>query len=307
MGAREFGQLKSVKLREGWPNEAGDFTPWLAENLEQLSHAIGVSLDLVNQEVSVAEFRADILAHSPQDDCLVLIENQLEASDHTHLGQILTYLTGFDAQIVVWVARDFREPHLSAVNWLNEHVGEPFAFFAVKVRLVQIEDSLLAPIFDVLAKPSEWDRQLRQTSARDVSEIGEFRRAFWAHYADRYPRDAEIAGLRPGYARSNIWHPTEQPGVIVSQYLAQAGVGIYCTSRRGEPLEDVFLHLRGYEDEFQGELGVAVGASPDRHAAVAYRRVDTRVRENWESMVEWLHERLDAYQRVISAGPVADA
>ena len=307
MGAREFGQLKSVKLREGWPNEAGDFTPWLAENLEQLSHAIGVSLELVNQEVSVAEFRADILAHSPQDDCLVLIENQLEASDHTHLGQILTYLTGLDAQIVVWVARDFREPHLSAVNWLNEHVGEPFAFFAVKVRLVQIEDSLLAPIFDVLAKPSEWDRQLRQTSARDVSEIGEFRRAFWAHYADRYPRDAEIAGLRPGYARSNIWHPTEQPGVIVSQYLAQAGVGIYCTSRRGEPLEDVFLHLRGYEDEFQGELGVAVGASPDRHAAVAYRRVDTRVRENWESMVEWLHERLDAYQRVISAGPVADA
>ena len=302
--APEFGKLESVELREGWPSEAGDFTPWLAENLERLADAIGVSLELVNQEVRVEEFRADILAHSPENDCLVLIENQLEASDHTHLGQILTYLTGLDARIVVWIARDFREPHLSAVNWLNDHVGEPFAFFAVKVRLVQIEGSPLAPIFDVLAKPSEWDRQLRQASSREVSEIGEFRRAFWAYYADRYPRDAETAGLRPGYARSNIWHPTEQPGVIVSQYLAQAGVGIYCTSPRGEPLEDVFLHLQGYEDEFQGELGVQVGASPDRHATVAYRRLDTRDRANWDSMVEWLHERLEAYQGVISAGPV---
>ena len=208
---------------------------------------------------------------------------------------------------MVWIARDFREPHLSAVNWLNEHVGEPFAFFAVKVRLVQIKNSPLAPIFDVLAKPSEWDRQLRQASSREVSEIGEFRRAFWAHYADRYPRDAESAGLRPGYARSNTWHLTEQPGVIVSQYLAQAGVGIYCTSPRGEPLEDVFLNLRGREDEFQGELGVEVGASPDRHAAVGYWSLDTRDRGNWDSMVEWLHERLEAYLRVISAGPTENA
>ena len=165
---------------------------WRRTSSSSLTHRRVV--ELVNQEVSVAEFRADILAHSPQDDCLVLIENQLEASDH-HLGQILTYLTGLDAQIV-WVAG---EPHLSAVNWLNEHVASRL------LRGEQIEDSLLAPIFDVLAKPSEWDRQLRQTSARDVSEIGEFRRAFWAHYADRYPRRNRRT---PRHARSNIWHPT---------------------------------------------------------------------------------------------------
>ena len=304
---KEFGELESVGLREAWANEATDFTPWLADNLDRLSEAIGVSLELVDQEVGVDEFRADILARCPEDGQLVLIENQLESTDHTHLGQILTYLTGLKATIVVWIARDFREPHLSAFNWLNEHVGEPFAFFAVKVRLVRIGKSPLAPIFDVLAKPSEWDRQLRQTSARDVSEIGEFRRAFWRLYAERYPHDAETAALRPGHALGNIWHRTEQPGVVVSQYLAQGGVGIYYTTPRGEPWEDVFLHLRGYEDAIRRDLGVDAGAIPDRHATVAFWRVNTRDRANWEAMAEWLHERLDAYQRVISAGPVADA
>ena len=295
--------LESVELREGWPDEAGDFTPWLAENLDRLAGAIGISLELVNREVSVEEFRADILAHSPEDDCLVLIENQLDVSDHKHLGQILTYLTGLDAKVVVWVAREFREPHLSAIHWLNDHVGEPFAFFGVRVRLVQIKDSPLAPIFEVLAKPSEWDRQVRQASSRNVSEIGEFRRAFWGLYAERYPSDAESAGLQAGHALGNIWHDTGQPGVIVSQYLAQGGVGVYCTSPRGEPLEDVFLNLRGYEGRFRDKLDVEIGASPSRHAAVMYRRIDTRDRANWESMADWLHERLEAYQQVISSGP----
>lgn len=303
MAASEFGNLESVELRRGWPDEAGDFTPWLAKNLDRLSNAIGISLELVNQEVSVEGFRADILAHSPADDCLVLVENQLEASDHTHLGQILTYLTGLDAKIVIWVAREFRQPHLSAIHWLNDHVGEPYAFFAVKVRLVRIEKSPLAPIFDVLASPSEWDRQLRKASSKDVSEIGEFRRAFWGFYAERYPRDAESAELRSGYARSNTWNTTDQPGVIISQYLAQGGVGIYCTSPWGEPLEDVFLHLRGYEDVFRSNLGVEVGASPDRHAAVMYHRTETRDRANWETMADWLHERLEAYQRAIGGVP----
>lgn len=303
MTPQDFGKLESVELRRGWANEATDFTPWLAENLDSLSDAIGVSLELVGQEVGVEEFRADILAHSPEDDCLVLIENQLGASDHTHLGQILTYLTGLDAKMVVWVARDFREAHLSAIQWFNQHVGEPFAFFAVKVRLVKIDKSPLAPIFEVLAKPSEWDRQVRQASARGVSEIGEFRRAFWAFYAERFPDDAQSAGLRSGHALGNIWHETAQSGVLASQYVAQRGVGTYLTTPRGEPLEDVFLHLRGYEDAIRTEVGVEVGAIPARHAAGAFLRVDTRDRANWEGMADWLHERLAAYQHAIGAGP----
>ncbi len=102
-----FGDLTDVELREAWPHEALDFTPWLAENLDRLSKVIDIQLELVETEQSVDEFNADILARNPTDDSLVLIENQLERSDHTHLGQILTYLAGLEAHTVIWVARSF--------------------------------------------------------------------------------------------------------------------------------------------------------------------------------------------------------
>ncbi len=113
----EFGELIDVDLREAWPHEANDFTPWLAENLHRLSQAIGVDLELEDTEVSVEGFSADILARIPSDGSMVVIENQLENTNHTHLGQVLTYLAGLEAQTVIWIAREFQGPHLSAIRW----------------------------------------------------------------------------------------------------------------------------------------------------------------------------------------------
>ena len=137
----EFGMLTDVSLRAAWPNEAHDFTPWLADNLGRLSEVIGVPLETETTEAPVGEFAGDILATGP-DGQSVLIENQLEASDHSHLGQIMTYLAGLDARIVVWITRDFTEPHLSAIQWLNRHTDDEFSFFAVRLRVVRITDSL---------------------------------------------------------------------------------------------------------------------------------------------------------------------
>ena len=133
----EFGRLEPVDLRTAWKHEALNFTPWLAENLDRLSHAVGIEMNLEDTEVQIGRFSADILARNAQDESLVLIENQLEWSDHTHLGQILTYLAGLQAQSVTWVASGFEEAHLSAIRWLNEHTAEPFAFFAVRVGVVR--------------------------------------------------------------------------------------------------------------------------------------------------------------------------
>ena len=170
----KLGTLKSVNLREAWSNEAQDFTPWLANNLDRLSTAIGIPLELEGQEVSVDSFSADILARNPQNDSRVLIENQLEKTDHTHLGQILTYLAGLEAQVVMWVASSFRDPHISAVQWLNDHTVEPFAFFAIQVKAVQIGNSPIAPLFEVVAKPNDWDRQIQKKvhSSGELSEVG---------------------------------------------------------------------------------------------------------------------------------------
>ena len=200
MATPEFGNLEIIDLREAWPHEAHNFTPWLADNLDRLSEAIGIPLEPEGTEVQVEQFSADIFARNPQDDSFVLIENQLEDSDHTHLGQILTYLAGLEAHTVIWVARDFREAHLSAIRWLNENTMDQFAFFAIQVRVMRIGDSALAPIFDVRERPIEWDRQIRAASQEKrggLSERGQFLSEFWRYYSERYPDD----GVRKGPCR----------------------------------------------------------------------------------------------------------
>ena len=128
-----FDRLSDVALRDAWKHEALGFTPWLAQNIDHIAEAVGRPLELTGTEVPVDSFSADILARNLQDDSVVLIENQLEPTDHTHLGQIMTYLAGLEAQTVIWVAPKFREPHLSAIRWLNQHTADGFSFFAVTV------------------------------------------------------------------------------------------------------------------------------------------------------------------------------
>ena len=138
-----------------------------------------MELELTGQEVRVERYAADILARDPTDGSAVLIENQLEATDHTHLGQIMTYLAGLDARAVIWISPEFREPHLSAVRWLNENTAEGFAFFAVRLRVVRIGASPMAPVFEVVEKPNGWERRLTEARVGGVSQLGMRRGRFW--------------------------------------------------------------------------------------------------------------------------------
>lgn len=293
----EFGELKSVNLREAWPHEAHDFTPWLADNLGRLSDVIGIPLESEGTEVAVNQFAADILARNPADGSRVLIENQLAYTDHTHLGQILTYLAGLDAQTVIWVAQGFDEAHLSAIRWLNEHTVDPFAFFAVRVRVVRIGDDPklpVAPLFEVLERPSGWDRQVRamaQETGGGLSPIGQFRRDFWQSYIQRHPDD----GVRAGHAGGNVYHRIS--GVEVSQYLAQGQVGIYLRARSGDNSEETAQLVQIYTDALNTELGVG---------RVLVQRFNANDRDNWPEMVDWLHNRLVEYRRVIEQSGAAN-
>ena len=231
MLADNLGTLIKVDVREAWPDEAQDFTPWLADNLQRLAEVLRIDLELEDTEVHVQEFQADIVARVPQDGSVALIENQLEQSDHRHLGQIMTYLAGTGAQTVVWIASGFSPAHLSAVRWLNENTVDPFAFFAVRLGVVRIGDSLRAPTFEVLEQPNEWDRRIRAASHRsDISEIGQLRRDFWDHYSRRKPGSLN---LRTGYRHSNVWHWVEEAELVISQYVAQGQVGLYVRGHMG--------------------------------------------------------------------------
>ena len=190
-GVMEIGKLIEVEPREAWRDEARDFTPWLAAHLDHLGDALGIPLEMTKTEVPVEDFCADILARNLADDSNVLIENQLESTDHRHLGQILTYLPGLEAKTVVWIATRFREPHLSAVKWLNEHTPEDFNFFAVRLRVVRIAESPVAPILDVLVRPNSWERrsQAAMRNPQETSELAKFREDFWTAYLERFPGD----------------------------------------------------------------------------------------------------------------------
>lgn len=175
-----LGKLHRVDPRTVWQHEARDFTPWLAENIELLAEAIGLELEVIEREASVGDFSLDILANDLGRDRPVAIENQLAATDHSHLGQIITYAAGVDAGVVIWIAPEFREEHRQALDWLNRGDGATTEYFGVVVELLQVDDSKPAVNFKLVASPNDWSRQRKRAAGSD--EVSEKRAAYQAFF-----------------------------------------------------------------------------------------------------------------------------
>lgn len=184
-----LGRFDQVRLRDAWPGEDSHFTPWLAqlENLQLLGEALGLG-ELQDQqtEVRVGDFLIDILAVDSEGD-LVIIENQLEQTDHKHLGQLLTYLAGQEGKAsLVWIAEDFRQEHRAVIDWLNRNTAEDFAFFAVELELWSISGSPPAPRFRIVAQPNDWTKNVRAATREvadpDLAERHRVRLAFWQSF-----------------------------------------------------------------------------------------------------------------------------
>lgn len=185
----KLSKIEKVSLRDCWENEASDFTPWLAseENITLLADALGMNeLEVRGQEEHVGPFRADILCVDPGTDKYVLIENQLEKTDHNHLGQILTYAAGLDAVTIIWIAERFTEEHRAAIDWLNRITDKEFNFFGVEITLLKIDDSLAAPMFNVIAKPNGWSKDVRssQSSSEGRSDGEVFKYDYWSAFVE---------------------------------------------------------------------------------------------------------------------------
>lgn len=283
----EIGQLIDVSLKEAWAREASDFTPWLANNLERLGDSIGINLELEGSEVAVGGFSADILARNPQDDSLVLIENQLEGTDHKHLGQILTYLAGLDAKVIVWIAAGFRDEHLSAIKWLNEHTKEDFSFFAVMARAVRIGDSAIAPLFEVVERPNNWERHIKEVSDAKLSELSQFRLDFWTHYENRFP-DEKARGATG--AVSSRWRILEEYELAISSYVAQKSVGVFVRPLRGVETEQAIEILEPHRREIAAIVGSDIWHEERKHFFVVWKDANTRDQANWDELCDWLYE-----------------
>jgi hypothetical protein len=173
LDGKGLGRLQRVaSARDVWASEAGDFTPWLAENLDVLANELGMSLTLIATEVPVGDFRLDIQAQTP-DGRVVIVENQLERTDHGHLGQLLVYASGLEASAVVWVAPRFRDDHRRTLDWLNERTDSGVDFFGVEVSVVQIGDTgPRAPVFEVVARPNDWQKGVKESGTGAGGQAG---------------------------------------------------------------------------------------------------------------------------------------
>ena len=302
----EFGVLTDLHLREAWKNEALDFTPWLAQNIDQLGVAIGITLELIETEVAVEAFAADILARNPLDDSAVLIENQLEQTDHTHLGQIMTYLAGLEAKTVIWIAPHFREPHLSAIRWLNEHTSDGFSFFAVRARAVRIDDSKIAPIFEVIEKPNDWERNFKSISARSKSSSGsEVTLQFWTEMLAKYPEMEEI-GAKPART-TNLWITlSKSPDIVLSIFVGQARSGAFLRGLSGADPTQLHLMLSQHRHALEGEIGLPLEPNENGRFFIAHLPKGHLDKENWPEIMEWLNAMTKTYNDAIKATFVVD-
>lgn len=252
-----LARLVPVGLRQGWPHEAASFTPWLAEseNLALLGEALGLRLEVEGVEVNVGPFRADLLCRDLDTDEQLLIENQLERTDHSHLGQILTYVAGLDVKAVVWIAASFTEEHRAALDWLNDATDERYHFFGVTVELWRIGESPAAPRFNIIAKPNDWSRAAaraaRTVQEQSLSEIGERRRAYWEAFRAALADLDSPFSLARATASSNVAFPTGYPGLTLKAYRSVGSVGVFLRIH-GEEATNRFDRYQARRDREKG-------------------------------------------------------
>lgn len=211
-----FGVLKHVDLRLLWPKEADDFSPWLAQSIAVLGDALGLDLELHQQEAPVGPFSLDLLARDLGRDRTVIIENQLGPTDHDHLGKLLTYAAGYDAAVAVWIAATFRDEHRQALDWLTQRSDTTTEFFGLVVEAVQIDDSRPAPNFRLVAAPNDWRKGKVAPPAVSPSPRGEAYRAFFQNLIDRLRTEHNFTKATKGRAQNWYSFSSGIRGIVYS-------------------------------------------------------------------------------------------
>jgi hypothetical protein len=311
MVTMQLGRLERHDLRAAWDNEATAFTPWLAkpENLAMLGEVLGMELELEAKERAVGPFKADLLCRNAEDDHWVLIENQLERTDHGHLGQLLTYASGLDAVTIVWIAATFTEEHRAALDWLNRITADNFHFFGVEVELWRINDSPAAPKFNIVSKPNEWSlavsRAAHAIEDADLSETRALQRNFWA--ALNKVLDAlggPVAGNRTPQPQYWMRFPIGRSHINLSANTNRLKHWIRAALRLAGPhAKTSFRLLESQKDAIERELGYdlhweELPDSQGSRIACYLNGTDPANETDWPRQHQWLATRLNELHRV---------
>ena len=305
MNKPELGKLEKVELRGYWTDESRDFTPWLAtvENIRLLGEAIDLDLAVEAQEKEVGPFQADILCKDLADNSWVLIENQLEQTDHTHLGQLLTYASGLRAATIIWIASRFRNEHRAALDWLNEITDENFAFFGIEIELWRIGTSPSAPRFSIVCKPNDWSKSVQGSKEGGLTEAKQMQLAFWVAFKEYLENNSQIRCAKPA-AQHWMNHPLGRGGFRLSsvastydseanQYGGELRVELVLD---GDDSKAYFEQLRVQRQQIENELGEPATwhNPPDARMCRIYTRRSVPIsdRARWPEYHEWLGGKL---------------
>lgn len=299
-----LGRLELVDLRSVWTTEDRDFTPWLAreENLEILGDTIGMELELEAQEKDVGPFRADLLCKDTATDDWDLIENQLEGTDHKHLGQLLTYAAGLHAVTIVWLANSFSEEHRATLDWLNEITDDRFRFFGLKIELWRIGDSLAAPKFSIISKPNDWRKAVGQASRRlEAEAMTDSERLYLRYwtafrgYLTEHTQSLRVKTPRPrGWTRFSIGRSGVQLDAVVSPQKQRLAAGLYM---RDDHAKAYFHLLQADQAAIEQAFGCALNWQelPEKRASriVIYKEdTDPTDEADWPNQHAWLVDML---------------
>ena len=290
-----LSKLEEIKdLRMVWPHEALDFTPWLSQddNISILADAIGIDITVDETESSVGDFNVDIFASETGTDRKVIIENQLEDTNHDHLGKLITYASGKSADLIVWVVRHAREEHKAAIEWLNNHTDEKIGFFLCEIKLYRIGTSEPAVKFEVVEKPNNWSKEVRNSEF--ANEIQQLRFDYWVAFQD-------YAFQNQQFAKSfNRRKPSTDHWLNFSIGSSACHIGVSQIYKRNELTVELYISddKELYQALYDKRVNIETDSGlvfdwcelPDRKASriIVKKDVTFSDKEQWRSQFDWI-------------------
>lgn len=303
----KLGKLTKADLREIWKNEEYDFSNWLAEegSLAQLSDEIGIPIRLLEKEAGVGKYSVDILAEEEGTGRRIIIENQLENTNHDHLGKIITYAAGHNANIIIWIFKDICEEHRNAIDWLNENTGEDRLFFAIRIEAWRVNNSDPAPKFQIICKPNEWAKVVKHSSeSRDLGETDLKKLDFWTKLKS-YALEKKVPLFRQTPAPHHWYNITignsdAHIALTINTRDNLLGCEIYINDNK--PL---FAFLKTQEEMIEKQLGGKLEWIEAKKACRIVQRKDNADLDNEDNITtlfDWLIDKTIAFHKAF--GPL---
>lgn len=299
-----LGKIERIDdLRTIWPHEARDFSRWLSQedNLAQLSDAVGIDIVLEELESSVGSFSVDLFAREEGTGRKIIIENQLEDTNHDHLGKIITYASGKGAEVIIWIVKHARDEHKQAIEWLNQHTDEDVGFFLIEIELWKIGDSLPAPMFNIVEKPNAWTKTMKVVEG--LSDSQKLYLEYWQAFCDHAfakPEFKKTFSQRKPLAQTwysfGIGSSAFHLNATVSVQKSRLGAEIYVRNDK-----DVYAKFFENKEEIEREFGEKlewVAAAKDCRI-YASRKCDIRKDSGaWSECFDWYCEMLIKLRKI---------